>query len=138
MFTFTEIEKGYLPVRKTTLSAGWDCKARESIELEPNEAKLVKLGVSISSYQSDFTSLGYLELHLRSSLRLKGLDSGGVGIIDADYRDEICLIVKSSKFFKIEKGDRVAQLIPRLLINGSMGNAPTIEENRIGGFGSTK
>ena len=83
---------------------------------------------------NEFMSSHYLELHPRSSLRAKGLIIG-VGVVDLDYPDEIGLIVHNpivgcdsyienkdgdinndfigancDSYFKISKGDKIAQI----------------------------
>jgi dUTP pyrophosphatase len=59
------------------------------------------------------------------------------GVIDADYKDEIkvILINHGDDPYHIKAGDRIAQLVvlPYYVINGEDGNAPI----RSGGFGST-
>ena len=114
----------------------------------------------IKEQQKDnFMKSHYLELHPRSSLRAKGLIIG-VGVIDLDYPNEIGLIVHNpivgvdsfmenkdgdihndyvgagcGKFFKINKGDKVAQCTLMEHKGYLMGIESDTE--RTGGFGST-
>lgn len=131
MIKLKTINNGKSPIKSTALSAGYDLFANEDIYTQAGETKLLGLGVCIESCPENY----YLELHPRSSLRLKGF-TGGVGIIDADYRGEIKLILSSNTLLKINKGDKVAQIIPRENL-GLVIDAPILENERKGGFGST-
>lgn len=103
----------------------------------------------------------YLEIALRSSLGAKGLIiANGIGIIDLDYPDEIGLIIhnpcsleqvriwnkqnignevsfeyRTKEFFKISKGDKVAQCTLKEHKGYLMGYESDVV--RTGGFGST-
>tara|TARA_R110001592_G_scaffold265951_2_gene531565 strand:- start:2976 stop:3461 length:486 start_codon:yes stop_codon:yes gene_type:complete len=155
-FRFEPVNKGVLPVRGTKYSAGFDCFANEDVIIPDGGIKTVSLGFRISdfgywvagsdSYKINFISmlhllgdgnLPYLELHLRSSLRKNGLFTGGVGIIDADYRGEVKLIVSSVSGYKVLKGQKIAQIIARETNTLMLAELETVKEVRNGGFGST-
>lgn len=59
------------------------------------------------------------------------------GLIDADYRDEIgvILINLSDKTYRVKKGDRIAQAVLQRV--NRVENIPVSEAVREGGFGST-
>ena len=153
------------PTRATKYSAMVDLYARDDVIIGAGETKIVPLGVKIDRgwfpnmypidienmerCMYDFYATHYLELHPRSSLRAKGLIIG-VGVIDLDYPDEIGLIVhnplntisqnqkygaKMSKFFKIKKGDKVAQICLKEHKSYLLGYES--ENIRSGGYGST-
>ena len=106
-----------LPKRQTLFSAGFDVFANEDKVIAAGQTELIGLGIAIdlaqesayemmglTVYGSDraivekitkFKSTYYLELHIRSSLRAKGLTSLGTGIIDMDfvYPNEIKMVV---------------------------------------------
>ena len=101
-----------LPEYKTPLSAGMDLKANisEPIKLKPMERVLIPTGLYIALPE------GYgADIKTRSGLALKYgivvLNSDG--LIDADYRDEIGIILfnASKEPFLINPGDRIAQMI---------------------------
>lgn len=156
-----------LPERATLFSAGFDVYADEDIVIEPGETKAVGLGIAIDGIlfkynnqeeNEEFMRTHFLELHPRSSMRMKGLIILP-GIIDMDYRDEIKMIIHnpysiidynhntttgdnsnpivSNDNFIISKGDKIGQLILKrhegILLPGEY----TKEEKRTGGFGST-
>jgi dUTP pyrophosphatase len=89
---------------------GMDLKSRESTVLESGEYKIVKTGIKIAIPEG---YAGYV--NPRSGLAYKKgitvLNSDGV--IDPGYRGEVgvILINHSDEDFKIERGDRIAQLI---------------------------
>ena len=109
--------------------------------------------------KSNFLNSHYLQLMLRSSLGKKGLIiPNGVGVIDLDYKDEIKVLIHNpvymtwadehintesglvynlsdGKDFKINKGDRIAQIT--LLEHKSYLFGIGSDEVRDGGFGST-
>ena len=98
-----------------------------------------------------YLSSHYLQVALRSSLGKDGLIMpNGVGIIDMDYRDEIKIIIHNplaqpwtdiegnitiGKYFKISKGDRIAQIT--LLEHKSYLFGIESDVIRDGGLGST-
>lgn len=102
-----------------------------------------------------FKDSHYLQLEPRSSLRAKGLIAG-TGIIDLDYKDEIMIILHNPVYkvdtyyqggsidlgcfnggthFKIEKGDKIAQILLKEHKTYLMG--VDTEDERVGGLGST-
>ena len=142
-YLFQEIDGGMLPVRRTALSAGYDCYSNVTKTIAPGEITLIPLGFRIKDFLTTIpiaedTPLPYMELHLRSSMRVAGLSSG-VGIIDLDYRNEIKLIVTNhdDEKYRIESRDRIAQLVAATSPIYHMSDLLTIREARNGGFGST-
>lgn len=132
MYKF-KAEESYLPLAKTKGSAGMDVKTTTDIVLAPNQQQMVGTGV----YITECAQTVYMELIIRSSLRAKGMTDLGTGVIDTDYRDEIKVILKntSNKTITLEKGSRIAQLIPKPKVKIM---PEYIQYNeRKGGFGST-
>jgi dUTP pyrophosphatase len=128
-------EGGMCPKRATDGSAGYDLYAAESAIIEPNSDLLAKLRINIALPKGH-----YAQIWPRSGMDLKHRVTTGAGVIDEDYRGEICVLLRNfgSKAYNIQKGDRVAQMIIMKY------EVPTItvgnlnETNRgVGGFGST-
>jgi len=101
-----------LPAYSTLLSAGMDLRANlvKSLVLAPCERLLVPTGLYISLPK------GYeAQIRPRSGLAIKnGITVlNAPGTIDADYRGEIgvILINLSKENFKINDGDRIAQMV---------------------------
>ena len=106
------ISNNELPKYQTLLSAGMDLRAylEGPIVLKPLQRALVKTGLFISLHP------GYeAQVRPRSGLALKkGISVlNAPGTIDADYRGEIgvILINLSDSDFKIDSGDRIAQMV---------------------------
>ena len=106
------ISNNELPKYETLLSAGMDLRAylEDPIVLKPLQRVLVKTGLFIS------LKPGYeAQVRPRSGMALKkGISVlNSPGTIDADYRGEIgvILINLSDSDFKIDSGDRIAQMI---------------------------
>lgn len=103
------IEGGRAPARKTAGSAGLDCCARVATRIMPYHAELVPLGFACEIPEGH---VGILTL--RSSVGLRGtlLVPHGVGIIDSDYRGEVCAIVQAGEnAVSIPEGERLAQMV---------------------------
>jgi dUTP pyrophosphatase len=122
---------GYMPQAQTKLSAGYDVKAKKNYKLVKGEKTLIGTNVSIKSCSKDY----FLELHPRSSFRAV-VGCEGIGIIDSDYRKEIMMIVIPNKDYIVNRGERIAQLIPKKVLRVT--NCDIKSEFRTGGIGSTK
>lgn len=69
--------------------------------------------------------------------------STGAGVIDADYRGEVKIVLfnHSDRDFEVNKGDRIAQLVLEKIVNAEIQEITAEEltetERGSGGFGST-
>jgi len=132
---------GKVPTYATVGSAAVDlCAAtKEKIILPPGERVLVPTGIAISPERQDVVAV----VAARSGLAIKhGISlSNGIGVIDSDYRGEICvgLINNSNKDFTIEPSDRIAQLLFMPVYTANFIKAANLDETDrgAGGFGST-
>ena len=140
--TFRPLREGaVLPVRATQASAGLDLSAclTEPVEIPPHEIRLIPTGLSAAPDTADVM----LMLCARSGLSTKhGIAmANGVGIVDADYRGEICvpLINQSNAAFTVTNGLRIAQLIVVPVCMPEITTAEVLPETvrGAGGFGST-
>lgn len=164
---------GCMPTKGSKYSAAIDLYAREDIIIRAGETVKVSLGVCIDfnsfwkdysynnlfdkdeyrkeKFKESFFKRHYLQLEPRSSLRAKGLIAG-TGVIDLDYKDEICIVFhnlltfkaivkwifsfgRNKSVFKISKGDKIAQILLKEHKTYLMGI--DTQEERTGGFGST-
>lgn len=127
------------PAYATDGSAAVDLRAAESLTIEAGARALVPTGVHIAPETKNVVAI----VAARSGLAIKhGISlSNGIGVIDSDYRGEICvgLINHSDKPFSIERGDRIAQLMfmPVLIANLIPAESLDETERGSGGFGST-
>ncbi len=134
------ISNNKLPKYETLLSAGMDLRAylKEPIVLKPLQRKLVKTGLFVSLQP------GYeAQVRPRSGLALKkGISVlNSPGTIDADYRGEIGVILVnlSDSDFKIDSGDRIAQMVIAKHETVSWKSVDKLDDSLRGdkGFGST-
>ena len=130
-----------IPVRATESSAGMDLSAclEADVVIPPHEIRLIPTGLAAAPARSDVM----LMLCARSGLASKqGIGmANGVGIVDADYRGEICvpLINQSDVPFTVTDGLRIAQMIAVPVILPEIAEAASLPETDrgSGGFGST-
>jgi len=101
-------EDAIFPTRATPDSAGLDLHAIYNITLDPGMTKMVNTGLSIAVPKGS-----YGRLAPRSGNTLKKDIDVKAGVVDADYRGEVGVVLynrgKSQQKFK--KGDKIAQLI---------------------------
>ena len=131
------------PEYATDGSAAVDLRAaideNEVITLAPGERTLVPTGVHISPESRDVVAI----VAARSGLGIKhGISlSNGIGVIDSDYRGEVCvgLINKGDKSFEVRRGDRIAQMMFMPVCHAAFALCDTLDETERGegGFGST-
>ena len=134
-------DNAQLPYRATEQSAGYDLFAalEEDITLFPGERTLIPTGLSIAIPDPHYGGFIFARSGLSSK---KGIAlSNGVGVIDADYRGEICVAITnfSDCAYTIHTGDRIAQILflPIETANFVLTDVLDETERGNGGFGST-
>ena len=101
--------KAILPERKTPQSAGYDLTPATTFTLAPGTQQLLNLELALGIPEGT-----YGQLHIRSSLAKKHGLTLLAGVIDADYRGPICIILRNlgTEPFTFTPGDNpVAQII---------------------------
>ena len=116
--------------------AGADLKASESSKVPARSKCLVPTGLRIALPE------GHVGLVWpRSGLAVKHSIDCGAGVIDAQYRGEIKVLLfnHSDKDFSIEPGDRIAQLLIQKVESIQFLRVDNLDdtERNEGGFGST-
>lgn len=129
-------EGAVLPKRGSALSAGYDLSACESCVIAKGARGVVKTGLKLA-----IPSGTYGRVAPRSGLAVKhGIDVGA-GVIDADYRGELGVVLFNfgSDDFEVKAGDRVAQLIIERISTPEVVEVQSLDntERGEGGFGST-
>jgi deoxyuridine 5'-triphosphate nucleotidohydrolase len=125
-----------LPTRGSAASAGLDIYSIEDITIEPKQRVLARTGLAVA------VPLGfYGRVAPRSGLAVKnGLDVLA-GVIDSDYRGEVCcsLLNTGDETVTLPQGSRLCQLIIEQIITPSPAWVEELEETArgAGGFGST-
>ena len=130
-----------LPQTATNGSAGMDLYAclDKSVTLAPGELKIIPTGFAIELPDNGCAAF----LYARSGLGVKhGIClSNGVGVIDSDYRGEICvgLCNVSDKPYVIEPFERVAQMVIAPVFVATVTEVASLSDTARGkgGFGST-
>lgn len=134
-------ENAKLPFRATKGSAGMDLYAciDEEKTIAPGELLTIPTGIAIELPSEDFVAY----IFARSGLGVKhGIClSNGVGVIDSDYRGEVCvgLCNVSNESYTIAPSERIAQLVisPVSLMPIMECESLTDTNRGKGGFGST-
>jgi dUTP pyrophosphatase len=130
-----------LPQAATAGSAGVDLRAcmEAAIDLAPGSTELIGTGIAIHLADPGLAAM----ILPRSGLGHKhGIVLGNlVGLIDSDYQGELKVSCwnRGSEAFRIEPGDRIAQLIvvPVVPVTFEVVEAFAASERGAGGFGHT-
>ena len=134
-------ENAKIPKRATAGSAGMDLYAciDEPITLAPGQLAIVPTGIAIALPENSCAAF----LYARSGLGVKhGIClSNGVGVIDSDYRGEICagLCNVSDTPYTIEPDERVCQMVIAPVLTPDVVEVSELDDTDRGegGFGST-
>lgn len=134
-------ENAKLPTRGTVGSAGMDLYAciDEPITLNGGDKAVIPTGIAIGLSSPEYAAFVYA----RSGLAIKhgiGL-LNSVGVIDSDYRGEICVgvINQLKEPYTIEPFERIAQIVIQPVALPELVEVDDLDETDrgAGGFGST-
>lgn len=132
---------GQEPRYMTEHSAAADLCSSEDCILASGKVIAVPTGVWIDEVlweQVPTGTIPELQIRARSGLAVRNQVAlaNGVGTVDADFRNEICVLLMNfgDQEFQIRKGDRIAQVVMNLVHRIPGLDAGT---QRLGGFGST-
>lgn len=134
-------ENAKLPTRGTVGSAGMDLYAciDEPITLNGGDKVVIPTGIAIGLSSPEYAAFVYA----RSGLAIKhgiGL-LNSVGVIDSDYRGEICVgvINQLKEPYTIEPFERIAQMVIQPVALPELVEVDDLDETDrgAGGFGST-
>lgn len=137
-------ENAGTPQKGTSKSAGYDLKSIEKCVISARSHLAIKTGLKI-----ELPANTYGRIASRSGLSFKHGIEVGAGVIDEDYTNELMIILHnhSDIDFKVEVGDRIAQIIVEPVvvgttliqnINGMVNTIYSCTRIRgLGGFGST-
>ena len=131
------------PAYATEGSAAIDLRAAidegTTVTIEPGERALIPTGLAISPETTGVVAI----VAARSGLAIKqGIClSNGIGVIDSDYRGEICVGLHNTSRvpFTVNRGDRIAQMMFMPVYQAKLIEAASLDETArgAGGFGST-
>jgi dUTP pyrophosphatase len=124
------------PTRGSAFAAGYDLYAAKPITIPARGKALVSTDLSIATPEGT-----YGRVAPRSGLAAKNFIDTGAGVIDADYRGEVKVLLfnHAESDFEVKKGDRVAQLVLERIYTPEIVEVENLEESvrGAGGFGST-
>jgi dUTP pyrophosphatase len=103
-----------LPTKGSKEAAGYDLYAIEDNVIFARDKLLIPTGLSCK-----IPTGTYLRIAPRSGLANSSMIDIGAGVVDADYRGEIKILLfnLSNKPFEIKKGSKIAQFILEQIIN---------------------
>ena len=132
-----------MPAYATDGSAAVDMRAAidegTTVTIQPGQRAMIPTGMAISLENANVVAI----LAARSGLAVKsGINlANGIGVIDSDYRGEICVGLYNSSDvpFTVNRGDRIAQLMFMPVYVANLIEAESLDETArgAGGFGST-
>ncbi|KAL7586134.1 deoxyuridine 5'-triphosphate nucleotidohydrolase [Lactuca sativa] len=129
-------EKAILPARGSSLAAGYDLSSAIDTKVPARGKALVPTDLSIAVPEGT-----YARIAPRSGLTWKHSIDVGAGVIDADYRGPVGVILfnHSDSDFEVKTGDRIAQLIIEKIITPEVVEVDDLDSTvrGAGGFGST-
>jgi dUTP pyrophosphatase len=125
-----------LPRRGSNLAAGLDVCAIEDLIIGPGQRVMAKTGLAVAIPEGF-----YGRIAPRSGLAAKnGLDVLA-GVIDSDYRGEVCCLLYNTgdEGISLPAGSKICQLIVEQIITPEAEWATDLDETArgAGGFGST-
>ncbi|PGH35026.1 deoxyuridine 5'-triphosphate nucleotidohydrolase [[Emmonsia] crescens] len=125
-----------VPTRGSAFAAGYDLYCAKAIVIPAKGKGLVDTGLAIAVPEGT-----YGRIAPRSGLASKHFIDTGAGVIDADYRGEVKVLLFnfSDVDFTINEGDRIAQLVLERIYNPEVVEMEQLEDSvrGVGGFGST-
>lgn len=125
-----------VPTRGSLGAAGYDLSAAHECMVPARGKALVKTDVSVAIPEGT-----YARIAPRSGLAWKHSIDVGAGVVDADYRGNVGVILfnLSDQDFQVNVGDRIAQLILERIVTPEVLEVENLDDTArgVGGFGST-
>jgi dUTP pyrophosphatase len=125
-----------VPFKGSVESAGYDLKSTIGVIIQPWSRAIVPTGWAMTVPKGT-----YGRVAPRSGLAARNSIDVAAGVVDRDYTGEVKVILvnNSDIEFKVNVGDRIAQLIIEAIANPKIVIVPDLSETSrgSGGFGST-
>ncbi|KAK4270198.1 hypothetical protein QN277_023265 [Acacia crassicarpa] len=129
-------DKAILPSRASARSAGYDLSSAVETKVPARGKALVATDLSIAIPEGT-----YARIAPRSGLAWKHSIDVGAGVIDADYRGPVGVILFNHSIadFEVKVGERIAQLIIERIVTPEVEEVADLDSTTRGegGFGST-
>lgn len=125
-----------IPTRGSEVAAGWDLYASQEVVVPARGKAIIATDIAIA------VPVGfYGRVAPRSGMAWKKHTDIGAGVIDADYRGPVGVVMfnHSDEDLQIEVGDRVAQLVIEQISMAPLTEVDSLDdtERGEGGYGST-
>ena len=120
-----------VPKRQTEGAIGHDLHSIEEAVIPPHSLKLIDTGIGV---QLPYGT--YARVAPRSGLSVKGIDTMA-GVVDADWTNSIKVVLFNhmDTEYKVEKGERVAQLILEMAVMPVVWEVEDLRPTQRGGGG---
>ncbi|SAM01456.1 hypothetical protein [Absidia glauca] len=129
-------DKGKLPTRGSSKAAGYDLYSAADIVIPAQGKVIVPTDISIAVPEGC-----YGRVAPRSGLAVKHFIDTGAGVIDADYRGPVGVVLFnfSKEDYKVSEGDRIAQLVLEKIYTPEVAEVDDLDatDRGAGGYGST-
>ena len=128
-------ENATTPTLGSKLAAGYDLYSAEDKTIPAKDNALLRTDLQIKVPHGT-----YGRIAPRSGLAWKKKIDIGAGVIDEDYRDNVCVVMfnHANIDFEVKKGNRIAQLICEKISHPKIKELDSLDKtNREGGLGST-
>ncbi|BAF12776.1 Os03g0669100 [Oryza sativa Japonica Group] len=129
-------ENAVLPSRGSALAAGYDLSSAAEVVVPARGKAMVPTDLSIAIPEGT-----YARVAPRSGLALKHSIDVGAGVIDADYRGPVGVILfnHSDTDFAVKPGDRIAQMIIEVIVTPEVAevedlDATVVSSRKLGEF----
>lgn len=126
-----------LPEKGTQGAAGIDFYLPQPVRFEPNYSRKVPLGVAVEIPEGYVMLLIPRSSTWKTPLRMPN----SVGVIDSDYRGEVCALLQNTSDFEVykEAGERLVQgvIVPVPSVQVVEVDELSETSRGVGGFGST-
>jgi dUTP pyrophosphatase len=131
--------RAILPTVAHVGDLGYDLYAIEDAWVYKDKITLVHTGISCIALNTFHEPMGFL-IKERSSMALKDVFTKA-GVVDAGYRGEIRVMLTNGSLtpYFVKAGDKVAQMIPMMVLTGEVKEVDSLPGSARGesGFGST-
>ena len=116
-----------VPTKGSVKAAGHDLYAHEGTEIPAREQAVVGTGIAIGLPHDT-----YGRIAPRSGLAVKHRLTINAGVIDADYTGEVkvVLVNQGSQAYRVEKEDRIAQLIIEKINNQGLQEVAELDNTK--------
>ncbi len=127
-----------IPEYQTLGSAGADLVSVQDVDIQPGKVRAINVGFSVAfppGYEIQIRPRSGLAAHYAVTV------VNTPGTVDSDYRGpmKVLLINHGDKVFRVNKGDRIAQMVLNEVCRAHFEELEMLDETErgTGGFGST-